>query len=804
MTDSLRQVGRRLLPGILCLLASGGVAPLSSGPTPASAEEPSAAPLAEFYGFSPLEIYKLQLRSGNLLAGEFTADTLNDLVLVDNSNSRLDLLQQRTAEAMAAAAQAKPGRVNALPGDRRFEQRKIPLDREVATLAAGDFNHDGQQDLAWFAVPDQLVIALQGAGGDFTNRRRMRLPDVQPAQWVLAAGDLNHDQRADLVVLGKNDTYVIHQLEGGELASPIRLMNTTENLGLAQVADLDGDGRNDLSYLNASDSERPFCVRLQGPDGRLGPELRCELAKTRGMTLANLDGKPGLELLAIEAQTGRVKVHQLQQSQTRDGELAGQLIQYGFGQSGKNRDLATGDVNGDGLIDVVVSDPDAAQMIVFVQRPGAGLDLGSTFPGLVGAEQVRIADLDGDQRQEVVVLSTKEKTLGVSRMENGRLGFPVSLTTEREPAAMDVTDLDGDGRPEVVYVARERSGQSSKYFLQALSRGADGATVPRKFGDTENVALNLKAAPDRLLALDANRDGRPDYLVFAGADKPPTFLATGANGVPVEVTSTEAGFGLGNVAAGGLFAGQLEEPVILVAQSNFARNVTASDKNQWRVVDQYNAAESGAKIVGVATLDLDGEAGREIVLVDTGVRKLRILRKEGALYRPWREVDTGAFPYKGVQVADLNGDRRDDLLLFGDNKFGVLYAGRSDPRLKTIATYESKLEKIFFNDLAVGDLNGDGSPDVAVVDTQSQFVDILNYTPEAGLRHAVHFKVFEAKSLGAEERSGSDPREVVITDVTGDGLADLVLLSQDRVLVYPQDAAPAAAAGAPAAKAPAP
>jgi hypothetical protein len=779
MTDSLRQVGRRLLPGILCLLASGGVAPLSSGPTPASAEEPSAAPLAEFYGFSPLEIYKLQLRSGNLLAGEFTADTLNDLVLVDNSNSRLDLLQQRTAEAMAAAAQAKPGRVNALPGDRRFEQRKIPLDREVATLAAGDFNHDGQQDLAWFAVPDQLVIALQGAGGDFTNRRRMRLPDVQPAQWVLAAGDLNHDQRADLVVLGKNDTYVIHQLEGGELASPIRLMNTTENLGLAQVADLDGDGRNDLSYLNASDSERPFCVRLQGPDGRLGPELRCELAKTRGMTLANLDGKPGLELLAIE-------------------------VQYGFGQSGKNRDLATGDVNGDGLIDVVVSDPDAAQMIVFVQRPGAGLDLGSTFPGLVGAEQVRIADLDGDQRQEVVVLSTKEKTLGVSRMENGRLGFPVSLATEREPAAMDVTDLDGDGRPEVVYVARERSGQSSKYFLQALSRGADGATVPRKFGDTENVALNLKAAPDRLLALDANRDGRPDYLVFAGADKPPTFLATGANGVPVEVTSTEAGFGLGNVAAGGLFSGQLEEPVILVAQSNFARNVTASDKNQWRVVDQYNAAESGAKIVGVATLDLDGEAGREIVLVDTGVRKLRILRKEGALYRPWREVDTGAFPYKGVQVADLNGDRRDDLLLFGDNKFGVLYAGRSDPRLKTIATYESKLEKIFFNDLAVGDLNGDGSPDVAVVDTQSQFVDILNYTPEAGLRHAVHFKVFEAKSLGAEERSGSDPREVVITDVTGDGLADLVLLSQDRVLVYPQDAAPAAAAGAPAAKAPAP
>jgi len=379
---------------------------LACAATPAFADEP-ASELAQFYGFRKLELFKLQQRSANLIAADLNNDGRTDLILVDNSNSRLDLLQQRD-KPPAADAVPKTTKVNTIENDWRFEHHKIAVDRAVASLAVGDFNGDGRKDLVYFAAPDHLTVRLQADKGDWTAIKRHRLADVSPEQWIVAAGDLNSDGKDDVAVLGKHATYLIYQKDG-DLAAPTRIMNTTESLSLLSVADLDGDGRNDVCYLAKDDAERPFCARLQGKDGRLGPEIRCELPRHRGVTIADVDGKPGHEVLAIEATTNRVKVHQLQRPEAQPGALAGQLIQYGFGQQGvgRNRDLATGDVNGDGLVDVVVTDPESAQMIVYLQQTGSGLDQGNMYPGLVGAEQVRIGDFDGDKSAEVIVLSSK-------------------------------------------------------------------------------------------------------------------------------------------------------------------------------------------------------------------------------------------------------------------------------------------------------------------------------------------------------------------------------------------------------------
>jgi hypothetical protein len=750
--------------------------------------------LTQYYGFKPLELVKLSDRSANLVAGDLNNDGLTDLAIADNAHSRIDLLLQRAAKP-ANAPTAKPD-VNQFAAHWRFEHRKLSVDHEIAAMAVGDFNHDGRADIAYFGGTDKLVIRYQPKSGEWTEKTTIRLPDVPAFAWVVLAGDLNHDDRDDIAVLGLHQTYLLYQQPDGKLAAPESLFNTSQRLTLGQIADLDGDGRKDLCYLSNDEGEQSLAARLQGQDGKLGPELRFEMTKPRSVSIAQMDRSPQVEVLTVDSVTGRVKVLQLERPAPKPGELSSRLIQYGLGQqgAGQNRDVALADLNGDGLTDVVVADAEAARMIVFRQRKGIGLEQGEAFAGLVGADQIRAADLDGNGTADVVVLSTKEKTIGVSQMTDGRLTFPQALPLGgKEPIALELADLDQDQRAEILYLTKARAARETTYTLEALRRAANGQWEPHLFDGKPSLTLELKATPNRIQRLDLNADGRPEFMLFSAGDKPPALYTLDEKGVPKE-WKTEGGIQLANVQPGSVFFGQLQAPALLVAQDKFVRNMRFDEAARgWQVADQFNVSEATAKTVGAATLNLDGQPGNEIVLIDVGVQKLKVLRLEEGQYRPWQEVELGRFPFKSAHVADLNGDGQDDLLLFGQGKFAVLYSGRAVPTMKELASYETKSEKTFFADVVGGDLNGDTEPDLAAIDTRSHTLEVLKFQPAtadhaASLRAALAFQIFEEKSFQREDEGGDfEPRESLIVDVTNDGRPDLVLLVHDRILIYPQD-----------------
>ncbi len=776
-------------PCLLCLVAviiSSCFSPSMVGVASERADKPNE--IAQFYGFAGIELFKLDPRAFNLQAADFTGDGLTDILVIDNHGSCLRLLAQLSQPDQAAAKSS--GKTNDLTSDWRFDIRAISVDKTLAGMTTGDFNGDGRLDVACIGSPDQLIVRYQPAPGEleWTENWTTRLPGIEPVAWMIAAGDLNSDRRDDIVVLGKNVTYVVLQSDKGEMQTPQSLINTSPQLSMVQVADLNGDGRNDICYLANEGSTRGLCARLQTNDSRLGPEMRFGLQQPRSVTLANVDQKPGHEVVTVDSRTGRVQISSLQSATLKDGTVPTRLLQYGIGPSGANRDrgVAIGDVDGDKLNDVVVTDSEQAQLLLYRQNGIDGLGMAETFPGLLGVTDIATADLDADGVLDMVLLSGKEGVVATSHYDGGRITFPQTILKKPEGSELAAVNLLRSGETVQIVVALTMgSGSSTKLAFQRLVRSESGEWLPAKEGKEIELAGAVGSRGVRLVRMDVNSDGRTDLLsVPTGTSKAGVQVLLQKEDGSLEVAQEKARLDLGVSSAGRVF---VSNDRLLVARDSFARSLSFGGDG-WKVEDQFNAGESSASLEGVAVLNLDQEPGDEIALVDTGVNKLRIMRKQDGIYRPWKEVDLGAMQFSSTLVADLNGDGRSDLLLVGAQHFSVLYSGRSDSELEELATFESERDTTYPADVIVGDINGDGQVDLTVIDTSIDGLEILKFDPDTGLQEATHFRVFEEKRLvSAEDDRGTEPREGIVADVTSDGRMDLILLCHDRLILYPQD-----------------
>ncbi|SIO62659.1 Repeat domain-containing protein [Singulisphaera sp. GP187] len=742
--------------------------------------------LADYFGFLPLEVYKLDPRVGNLILKDLDGDKTDDIVVVNNGRSRIDLLLSgKKVGKEVETAPADDQEPNQISSDRRMRLVSVPVNKEVVSLQVADFNGDGRPDLAFFGNPAELVIMLNDGQGGYSTGKRLNVGEAVENSNALTVGDLNRDGRADLALLQANEVEIVYQGEGGKLGEPERLPHTASNPQMLKAVDLDGDGGDDLVILDGG-TDDPIRVRFSAPGGKLGPEQRFFVESPRAITFAQIDGKAGVELLTIEAQSGRARVLKLDEAEKDESGTRGRLIFYPLPPGNeRGRSLALGDLDGDGKTDVVVTDPANAQFLLYRQSGRTGLGAGQSFPALVGGRTVRLADLDGNGKAEVIVLSEQEKQIGRSVLEEGRLTFPTPLPISGEPVALDVADLDGDKTPEVVYVARTKPNGNESFSLRGVKREASGTFVPFRWGQEDEVPLKgLTSAPPALQVLDVNRDGQPDVLVF-NAFGPPLLLLGRAGGEPPAPAGGSLG-PLAGVTPAGLTLADLNGPALIVAQNTFARNLVLDKQGVWEVKDQYNSGRGSAQILGAAALDVDGDGTKEIVLLDKSSKSLLFLEYRDKVYRPNGSLAVGPIDFQGMHVADLDGDGRDDLLLAGTDRFGVVLTGQKGQRLRPMASYESNRTEAKLADLAAGDLNGDGRPDIVLTDIAEHFIEIVTCSSPTDLNRAFAFKIFERKSSrGLNDMV--EPRDLAVGDVDGDKRADLVLIVHDRILVYRQD-----------------
>lgn len=786
----------------------------------ADSNNASAGDLGAYFGFGEMDIIKLDYGICCLLTADFDGDGRNDIAIANNQKSAIELLiqkQTRGLEEQQAAVDPNDVDINALVSSTLFHRQTVPVSQRMYALVCGDLNSDGLIDLAFYGEPRGLYMLLQKPAGTKNGKRgkiewqqikRINVADALPSENALVCADIDNDGKKDLILAARDAVYIVFQRQDGTLSEPVKYPAAARILGI-DVGDLNGDGKNDL-VIYTDDLERPIHVRLGQKNNQLGPEIRLFAENPVAAEIANIDGKAGDEIVAIDAISRRLSCYKLTtdhvaQSQSRNDDWPVLFYPLAAGEGSEKRDIAVCDVDGDGLADVVISDPGAAELLLFKQASGVGLTEPARFPSLADSDSLSAADIDGDGKSEIAVLSVKEKTIGISKYADGRLSFPKALDVAGEPVSMELADIDGDGAVDCVYISRSQADSRSMRVIY---------DVGKKHGtpDTDNVSEvelgQLEANPQGIKIIDVDQDGLKDVLVFVKYELPILIRQTAKRKFEVVQSPKAQNSLLKEATLHTISPADIEgkkKDTLLLAQNNFARSMIFRD-GAWQIIDQYNAKSAENRISAALAVNIEGDKRPEVLLMDGQKGRLQILTAgDDKTYHFEKEIDTGVWnpggPGAGVKMltASLTGksakSATSEILLFDGEKFAIIETpgNQNDfARLEQKFSYETKIKDGSYGIFTTGDINGDGVVDIILVEYKNNNIEILTQNQAGNPVPAFAFKVFENKTYREARQSistvsGVEPGELKIADVTGDGKPDLIAVVHDRIIVYPQD-----------------
>lgn len=381
--------------------------------------------------------------------------------------------------------------------------------RPATDVLVADAGGDGHADLLAVEPDSSVVEVIEGSGTrSFPPLRRTVATSY--AATDMDAGDFNGDGSPDFVSsdieLGLPNLHgaYVHLGDGsGGFTRGAELLTDGQPGGIA-VGDVNGDGNDDVLI---ADFQLGLNQYLGLGDGSFLPRtvvLPCRL----GMAVAAADfNEDGYDDAAVVCRSsfypGYVTV--LHGSPAGLGAVRQTLAATGTGDSFT---IETGDLNGDGALDLVIGYVNDS--LVYHLGGTAGI-FGLAQTGAVGDHfsEIAVGDLTGDGKDDVVAPLTLLGEVEIVPGTAAGLGTPFRVPSYEHPLEAAVADLDGDGAQDLVM----GHGPNAISVTTGISAGPG----------TPRASTAQGAIWGDLAVTDVNRDGRPDVL-GAAADRVEVFL----------------------------------------------------------------------------------------------------------------------------------------------------------------------------------------------------------------------------------------------------------------------------------------
>ncbi len=669
-----------------------------------------------------------------------------------------------------------------------FETRvDLPVGNGPSSVAFGDFNLDGDQDIAIACQEaDSLYIAFSDGAGWFQAAISYPVM-VEPSAVVV--GDFNNDAASDIAVVGLSDSVWIMMNDGSGV-----FHHTSDYAVGLDPSDMIVAHLNDDNFPDLVVESRGLSILFGNGNGTFQtPVEYLWLAMSEAVAAFDFDGDTDIDLVTT--------------SHWEDGTIH-RLRNNGFGVFDTLPDISMKyprvavpvDLNDDFIIDLAVFAGDSVHAML--NSGNGSFTIDSTYYTGHYAAHACVADLnlDTDTHKDIIVASMYDLATVIMNNGDGTLSPPVTYVTSDNCEFVAASDLDNDNDSDLMLVnfqsdnltvlrnpgngifpvePRFPAGDSPESICHADFNNdgyVDLATVDnytnnfmvllnnndRTFGPA--VTYNLIKHGYSICAADFNQDGFEDIVVadtglavmlndgdgtFSGADS----YACKEGYYPRSMTATDLnGDGFPDLAV----VDEDWDGLLHIFVNSADGSGTLAD------AVSYTLAEYP---MSVCAFDLDNDNDSDLVIPCLGNDFALLMLNDGAgVFSVGATLHVGELPIMAA-AGDFDEDGLTDLAFNVDlEEDMVIFKNNGDTTFQYLGAYGTGE---YCYDIVARDFDDDGHLDLAVPSSEAHCVHMFIGNGTGIFEHSVDY----GTSL--------NPMAIAAADFDNDGDLDLAACNED-------------------------
>lgn len=743
-------------------------------------------------------------------------------------------------------------------------------------LALGDFNQDGKADLvvSKSSAATVTVLTNTSTADSILFGTSLSLTAAGSFHEGAAAGDLDGDGKLDFVTTNTFNPNSISVYRNTTTSSAISFA-AKRDFAMAgspydvAIGDVDGDGKPDVVAVNSTTGANMVSVfRNTSVPGAISFDARVDVPAGPGpfsIVIVDLDADGRSEIVVTGQYSASSHLSVLKNNSTV-GSIAFQAPVI-LANLGGPFTVAVGDLNSDGLPDLMATDAFASAVAVKrnTSTPGI-LAFAATQMFSTGAypEGVAITDFDGDGKPDVV--ATNNQNNSVSVLQNTSSAGSISLATHvtytvgAAPNYVISGDLNGDGRSDLIVantsvnyvsVLRNIIGANLQPSITSFTpaAGINGTavtitgtnfigTTAVKFGGISASSFTVNSSTGITAIVGPGASGEVSVTTPAGTAVLPGFVfngpiinsfspATGVAGTTVNITGTNF-TNVTEVAFGGVpataFTVNSATSITAVVGNGATGNVSVTTANGTAnravftfakpAITSFTPANApvgatvtinGTNFSAIATENAVFFGSVKATVLSATTNQLTVTVPAGAIYAPVAvtintltcysslpfsvsfatvnpQITTSSFikavsystaPWPwSVYSCDLNDDGKPELITANSLGNSVsVFKNLSSTGYISFATKLDLPADFSPRQMATGDLDGDGRPDLVGVNYNSGAVSTVSIIRNTSTGGSLSF------DPKIDIATGSGSVGVGIADINGDGKPDIVVSS---------------------------